>query len=291
MADTVQHAELGAYLRARREATDPVTAGLQPGRRRRTPGLRREELAQLAGMSVTWYTWLEQGRDIGVSRQVIASLARELRLTRAEREHLFTLAGLALPAERPGSARVDDTLGRLVAALSPNPAYVINPWWDILACNDAYAALSGLGDRPPAERNILWLMFAEDHLRELMVDWDTEARHLAGQLRAHLARYPGDPRGAELVAALEAASPRFAALWPRRTVDRFQPARKRFRHPAAGQLDLDYVKLSAAADGQQELLVFLPADAASAARLPGLVAGRAPVAGREHADLAAVPSG
>jgi transcriptional regulator with XRE-family HTH domain len=98
MADMVQREELASFLRSRREATDPVSVGLRPGLRRRTPGLRREELAQLSGISVTWYTWLEQSRHISVSRQVIESLARVLRMTPAEREHLFTVAGLALPA-------------------------------------------------------------------------------------------------------------------------------------------------------------------------------------------------
>jgi transcriptional regulator with XRE-family HTH domain len=277
MADMVQRTELGAFLRARREATDPVSVGLRPVGRRRTPGLRREELAQLAGMSVTWYTWLEQGRDITVSRQVIDSLARELRLTAPEREHLFTLAGLAVPAEHHGPVRVDATLRRLVDTLSPNPAYVINPWWDVLACNDVYdALLGGLTCRPPAERNILWVNFTDDRMRELMLDWPAEARGLVGQLRAHLARYPKDPRGPELVAALRAASTRFAELWDGQAVERFRGARKRFRHPEAGRLDLDYVKLSAADDDQRQLLVFLPADDDSAARLAALraTAGR-----------------
>jgi len=224
---------------------------------------------------VTWYTWLEQGRDITVSRQVIDSLARELRLTAPEREHLFTLAGLAVPAERPVPVRLDAVLRRLVDTLSPNPAYVINLWWDILACNDVYAALVGGLDRcPPAERNALWLSFTDDRMRELILDWSSEARHLVGQLRVHLARHPRDPRGPELVAALRAASPRFAELWERQTVHRFQSARKRFRHPEVGRLDLDYVKLSAADDDQQQLLVFLPADEDSEAKLAELARTR-----------------
>src|ERR1700749_3008086 len=109
MADLVQRRELAAFLRSRRESTDPEALGLRPGPRRRTPGLRREELAQLSGISVTWYTWLEQARRISVSRQVIESLARVLRMTPAEREHLFTVAGLALPAQTAGRPEVDDT--------------------------------------------------------------------------------------------------------------------------------------------------------------------------------------
>jgi transcriptional regulator with XRE-family HTH domain len=271
MADMVQRAELAAFLRSRRETTDPVALGLQPGPRRRTPGLRREELAQLSGVSVTWYTWLEQARDISVSRQVIDSLARVLRMDPAERAHLFTLAGLALPAESGGRPQVDSVLRRLLDTLHPNPAYVINPWWDLLAYNQAYAALlGGLDDRAPAERNSLWLTFAGDHVQELLIDWAAEARQLVGQFRAHLARYPDDPRGPELAAALQAASPRFRELWQEHAVRRFEASRKRFRHPVAGRLDLDYIKLATTGDDRQQLVVFLPADEASAAKLPGL---------------------
>jgi transcriptional regulator with XRE-family HTH domain len=271
MTDMVQREELAAFLRSRRESTDPITLGLRPGPRRRTPGLRREELAQLSGISVTWYTWLEQARDISVSRQVIDSLARVLRMSPPERAHLFTLAGLSLPRESTGRPHVDDVLRRLVHELDPNPAYVINPWWDLLVYNGAYAALlGGLDDRPPAERNSLWLTFTEDRVRDLLIDWLAEARQLVGQLRAHLAQYPQDPRGPELVDALMAAGGKFPELWQEHAVRRFEVSRKHFRHPEAGRLDLDYIKLATADDDRQQLVVFLPADAASAAKLPGL---------------------
>ncbi|KAA9165591.1 helix-turn-helix domain-containing protein [Amycolatopsis acidicola] len=259
MADMVQRKELAAFLRSRREATDPVSLGLTPGPRRRTPGLRREELAQLSGVSLTWYTWLEQARDISVSRQVIDSLARTLRMPPPERTYLFTLAGLALPAEDPGRPHVDGMLRRLVGTLQPNPAYVINPWWDILCHNEAYGALlGGLDHRPAAERNGLWLLFTDPDVAALFPDWQSEARQLVGQLRANLARYPKDPRGPEVVEALRQAGPKFGELWEDHDVRRFRAARKRFRHPVAGRLDLDYVKLAAADDDQQQLVVFLP---------------------------------
>src|ERR1700759_2570782 len=127
MADVVQRDELGTFLRAKREATAPVSVGFPRGSRRRTPGLRREELAQLAGLSVTWYTWLEQGRDISVSRQVITSLARVLRLSEHEQAHLFMLGGLALPPAEPHRSAVDPILERLVQVLHPHPAYIANP--------------------------------------------------------------------------------------------------------------------------------------------------------------------
>jgi transcriptional regulator with XRE-family HTH domain len=264
----IQREELASFLRSRREATDPASVGLRPGPRRRTPGLRREELAQLSGISVTWYTWLEQGRRISVSRQVIESLARVLRMAPAEREHLFTVAGLAMPAQTAGPPEVDDTLRRLVEALDPNPAFITNPWWDLLAYNQAYSVLhGGLDARPPAERNVLWLFFTADPARYLIVNWPDEARQLVGQLRAHLAQHPGDPRGPQLVATLAAASPKFTELWKEHGTARFRNYRKGYRHPAAGLLSLDYIKLTAASDDQLDLIAMLPADQATADKL------------------------
>ena len=261
MPDLVQRAELGAFLRARREATDPASVGVEPGPRRRTPGLRREELAQLSGLSVTWYTWLEQARDITVSRQVVNSLARALRLGPSERTHLFTLAGLALPAERSRPHPVDPLVRRLVDDLLPKPAYVLNPWWDLLAYNEAYAhLLGGLDHRPEGERNILWLTFTESRGTGLFVDWAGEARSLVGQLRAHLAQYPDDSRGAELLDLMRAADPRFVELWNEHGVAGFTSARKQLIHPELGRLNLDYSKLVVAGDDQQSLIVFFPAD-------------------------------
>jgi transcriptional regulator with XRE-family HTH domain len=268
MTDMVQREELASFLRSRREATDPVSVGVRPGPRRRTPGLRREELAQLSGISVTWYTWLEQGRRISVSREVIESLARVLRMTSPEREHLFTVAGLALPAQTVGPPEVDDTLRRLVQTLDPSPAFVVNPWWDLLTYNETYSFFhGGLDRRPPAERNVLWLFFGTDPARSVIVNWPDEARQLVGQLRARLAQYPGDPRGPELVAALTAASPKFAELWREHVTARFRSYRKRYQHPTVGLLSLDIIALTASSDDQQRLIVLLPADQATADKL------------------------
>ena len=145
------------------------------------------------------------------------------------------------------------------------------PWWDLLAFNHTYAALiGGLEDRPSAERNILWLTFAQSHMSHLLVDWPVQARQLVGQLRTHLAEFPADPRGPELVEALRTASPKFTDLWKENDVRQFETARKRFLHPDAGRLDLDYVKLEIADHDQQHLVVFLPADKAGASKLVGL---------------------
>ncbi|WP_232216063.1 helix-turn-helix transcriptional regulator [Promicromonospora sukumoe] len=264
----IQRRELATFLRARREATDPAAVGLPRGSRRRTPGLRREELAQLSGVSVTWYTWLEQAREIGVSRQVVEAIGRALRLGRDDRDVLFTLAGMALPSGPPEPPRVNDTLARLVQTLQPNPAYVANVWWDVLACNDMYAELlGGFDERPAPERNILWLTFTQKRSRNLFVDWETEARQLVGQFRINLAQHPNDPRGGQLRTALLDASPRFAELWQEQTARRFEPSRKQLRHERLGVLHLDYVKLDVAEQPDLAMLVFLPADEKTAGKL------------------------
>lgn len=268
MSDVIQRHELASFLRAHREATDPVSVGLPRGPRRRTPGLRREELAQLSGVSVTWYTWLEQAREIGVSRQVIEALARALRLGRDDRDMLFTLAGLALPTAAPEPPQVNDALRRLVQTMQPNPAYVTNVWWDVLACNDMYAELlGGYDERPVAERNILWLTFTQKRSWNLFVDWEAEARQLVGQFRINLAQHPQDPRGGELRDVLIGASPRFAELWREQQARRFEPARKQLRHDRLGVLHLDYVKLDVAEQNDLAMLVFLPADEETAEKL------------------------
>ena len=268
MSDVIQRQELATFLRSRREATDPATVGLPRGPRRRTPGLRREELAQLAGVSVTWYTWLEQARDIGVSRQVIEAIARALRLGRADRDVVFTLAGLALPPSEFEPVVVNDTLRRLVQTMQPNPAYVTNVWWDVLACNDMYAELlGGYDERPLAERNILWLTFTQKRSWNLFVDWETEARQLVGQFRINLAQHANDPRGRELRDVLLEASPRFGELWNEQAAKRFEPASKQLRHDRLGDLHLDYVKMAVAEQADLDLLVFLPADEETAAKL------------------------
>ncbi|MEW2503745.1 helix-turn-helix domain-containing protein [Amycolatopsis sp. NPDC047767] len=161
MPELVQRTELGAFLRARREATDPASAGFAPGPRRRTPGLRREALAQLASLSVTWYTWIEQGRDISISHQVVESLARALRLSPSERAHLFTLAGLALPPAPPKPRCVDPLLSRLVRELHPKPAYVVNP---------LRVALARHPDDPRGRELLRGLEEASEMFRELWAE-------------------------------------------------------------------------------------------------------------------------
>jgi transcriptional regulator with XRE-family HTH domain len=236
-------AELAEFLRARREAVSPEQAGLPRGRGRRTPGLRREEVALLAGVSVTWYTWLEQGRRINASPDVLRAIGRALRLDEAGQAHLRSLAEpapspVAAPSEAPSA------LVRLIEALDPAPAYVLGPHWEFLAWNAAEARLyPRIDDLDGLERNLLWVLFADPHTRDLIVDWDIHARQALAEFRAATAAVRSDPRLVELVERLTSVSDDFAAWWSEHDVAGFETRLRRFRHPAAGELTFEYQQL------------------------------------------------
>lgn len=265
-----RRAELGEFLRAHRAATQPADVGLPAGAHRRTPGLRREELAMLAGVSVTWYTWLEQGRPINASRDVLDALARTLRLDPAEHDHLLALAAPAAPADAhdaPDDA--PDALVRLIAAMEPAPAYVLGPRWEYLAWNRAQSRLYPTIDRLPPERcNLLWVVFAEPDARALIVEWEEQARRIMAEFRAGTATLRTDPRVADLVGRLTAASPEFAAWWPQQDVAQFQTRLRRYRHPRAGELVFEYQQLTPSEWPGLRVVCQLPVpDDDSAARL------------------------
>jgi len=239
-----RRAALGDFLRARRAAIGPADVGLPAGTHRRTPGLRREEIAMLAGVSVTWYTWLEQGRPINASRDVLDALARTLRLEPAEREHLLTLAsGPAAEVETPVDA--PDALVRLIASMDPAPAYVLGPRWEFLAWNQAQARLY-----PPIERlegirrNLLWVVFADPSTRTLLEDWPDQARRILAEFRAGTAALRADPAVVELIAELTGASDEFAAWWAAQDVAGFRTRVRRYHHPRAGDLVFEYQQLT-----------------------------------------------
>jgi transcriptional regulator with XRE-family HTH domain len=245
MATSSQRGELAAFLRARRNALTPAEVGLPTGRSRRTPGLRREEIAMLAGVSVTWYTWLEQGRRINVSTDVLEALARALRLDDAERQHLLTLAVRAPAAHADNVADVPDALVRLITSMEPAPAYVLGPRWEFLAWNRPQARLYPVIERlDDAERNLLWAMFAEPSVRPLLDDWPAQARRILAEFRAGTAALRDDPQVTTLVDRLRAASPEFADWWPQLDVAQFQTRLRRYHHPRAGELVFEYQQLT-----------------------------------------------
>ena len=238
--------ELAAFLRARREALQPAEVGLPSGRRRRTPGLRREEVALLAGVSLTWYTWLEQGRRINASRDVLGALARGLRLDEAARRHLFDLAGPADADDVAGEPeQVPDALSRLIEAMEPAPAYVLGSAWQILAWNRAEALLyPALETLPEPQRNLLWIIFADPTTRDLLADWETQARRILAEFRAGTARVVHRPDVATLIGELSLASASFAEWWAERDVAQFQTRLRRYHHPRAGELVFEYQQLT-----------------------------------------------
>jgi len=238
--------ELADFLRARREATQPQHVGLPDGRGRRTPGLRREEVALLAGVSVTWYTWLEQGRRINASDDVLLAIARALRLDDAGQEHLLALtepgtAVVEAPAEAPSA------LVRLLESLMPAPAYVLGPHWEFVAWNTAQARLyPRIVELVPPRRNLLWVLFGDPTARDLIVDWDIHARQALAEFRSATSAVRHDPAMNELIELLTEESDDFAAWWPEHDVSGFETRLRRFSHPAAGELTFEYQQLTPA---------------------------------------------
>jgi transcriptional regulator with XRE-family HTH domain len=238
----VNRAELADFLRRGRARLDPSDVGLAPGTRRRTPGLRREEVAALAGMSVDYYTRLEQSRGPRPSRQMLTALARALRLTDDERDHLFHLAGEEPPRREVASAHVRPALLLVLDRLHDTPAQVVTDCGDVLAQNALARALSGDAFvRSPRERNLLRRFFLDPTARDLFPpeDLPDHARAHVANLRAVAAARPDDPEPAALVAELRSSSEEFARLWDEHEVAVRRASTKRFRHPLVGLLELD----------------------------------------------------
>ncbi|HEU5007687.1 MAG TPA: helix-turn-helix transcriptional regulator [Jatrophihabitantaceae bacterium] len=270
--DELRRAELSAFLRSRRERLAPAQVGVTAVGRRRTPGLRREEVAQLAGVGVTWYTWLEQGRDIKVSDQVLEAIARTLLLDRDERAHLFRLAGSSDTAMAKECAAVSPQLHATLARLEPFPACVINGKSDILAYNRVYARLiSDLDAIPIEERNCLWLLFADPAWRKVIVDWDDAAMRMTANLRVLMAEHVGEPAWKGLVARLRTVSPEFAELWARHDVQGVENKSKRFRNPLVGMLKLDATNTWLAPRAGTRLQIYTPGDADTERKLGTLL--------------------
>lgn len=259
MAADEARRELARFLRSRRAELAPADVGMPTGARRRTPGLRREEVSQLSGVSLTWYTWLEQGRDINVSRQVLTAIGRTLRLDGAETAHLFALAGHPAEPPAPPTDSAPEALQRLLDAIAPNPAYALSATWDVVAWNAAYAALyPDISTVADDERNLLWLVFTKPAVRALAADWETEARRLVAQFRAEAGHRLDEPGYANLVARLADASPEFRRWWSDLDVAHFASRSRRFHHPSAGALELEHHKLTLADHPDVRVVVYTP---------------------------------
>jgi transcriptional regulator with XRE-family HTH domain len=269
----VEDNPLGRYLKERRARLDPAAFGL-PLARRRTPGLRREEVAQRAHVSPTWYTWLEQGRGGAPSTEVLERLSCALQLTAAEREHLFLLAQNRPPEVRyQADTEVTPRLQRVLDALEHCPAMIRTPTWDVVAWNRACAAvLNDYAAMPPDKRNILRHIFVNPAARRRMPNWAQDARFVVAAFRADAARAGATAAVQALVAELSAANPEFAAMWAELDVrGNYGEVAKQINHPLAGPISLEYTGLAVEGRPDLTLIVYHPATAADVARVRQLL--------------------
>ncbi|HEU5028672.1 MAG TPA: helix-turn-helix transcriptional regulator [Spirillospora sp.] len=248
--------EMRDFLRTRRARLTPADVGMPDAGRRRTPGLRREEVAVLAGVGVSWYTWLEQGRDIKVSEEVLDAIARALRLDPAEREHLYLLAGLNPPRREAGpAAPITPELRRVLDAWSPRPAYVRDRYWNFIAINDAARAVFGFGD---VDHNCLVSFFTNVRYRDMHTHWAEAAPGVVARFRGDAARYPDDPEFGRIADDMIAASAEFAGLWERHEVSGEAQAVKGVRHPEVGEMVFEGTVLPLADRPGQHLVLHNP---------------------------------
>jgi len=263
---------LGTYLRDRRSKLDPAAFGFPPDRRR-TPGLRREEVASRANISPTWYAWLEQGRGGAPSADVLDRIARALMLTDVEREHLFLL-GLGRPPEaryRRGEG-VTPRLQRVLDALEPSAAFIRNATYDVVAWNRAATVmLMDYGSLPPKQRNILRFMFLDPHVRAAQHDWESVARFVVATFRVDAARAGAAAEAKPLIDELSRLSPEFRAMWRDNDVRAHGDGVKRMRHPLLGPIAFEYSAF--AVDGRPDLamVVYNPATPSDAQKIRSLM--------------------
>ena len=274
-ASAARRTELAAFLRTRRERISPQDVGLPAGARRRTSGLRREELAQLAGVGVTWYTWLEQGRPINASVQVLDSVARTLRLDPTERAHLFRLADLPGAAATAGcdDCPLPAEVQQILDAL-PLPASVVTERFDLLAWNQVYATLfPRVTTAPPGERNTLVSLLTGPSCCAPVDDHEAHCDAMVAQLRAAYGRHIGDPAWTHFIRRLEAQSPAFAKVWAAHDVAQPSRVMKVFRHPGVGTITVTSTSLAVQAVPGARMVVYTPDDEPSTQALARLAAG------------------
>lgn len=254
---TEQRLELGRFLSSRRALLRPADLGL-PTMPRRTPGLRREEVAQLAGVSLSWYTWLEQGRAIQASTATLERVAKVLQLDRVERHHLFALSSRAVPPAEPDE-HVSHGLHDLVQSMDPTPVYIRNARLDVLAWNNAITdVFVDYGALAPHERNTLRLLFLYPPYRQMILDWEELARGMISTFRAARARAQNRAPFDELIAELTQLSPEFRSWWTGTEVSGFEEGRKRLLHPVRGRMTFTYISLIPEGRADLSLVAYLP---------------------------------
>lgn len=255
-----RYSELGDFLKTRRAKILPSQVGLSIATNRRTPGLRREEVAQLAGVGITWYTWLEQGRPIQVSTQVIESISRVLLLDKQELIHIYLLANLPLPADiSECQGTVSPVLQHVLDSLVFSPSLVMDQRWNVIAWNDAAGLVLGdFNEMNARQRNIVWAMFTDNKYKQLFVDWNLRAKDLLGRFRSTCGQYIEDSWFAQFIDDLKMQSTEFNLWWPLHEIQSNSEVYKQLRHPIAGILDFEVSKFDVSDNSGLTLIVHTP---------------------------------
>ena len=255
-----RYKELGNFLKTRRAKILPSQVGLSAATRRRIPGLRREEVAQLAGISITWYTWLEQGRSIHVSTQVIESLSKVLLLDKQERIHLYLLANQPLPPDIPGyQGAASPILQHVLDSLIYSPSLVTDQRWNVIAWNKAARLIFGeFSEMNVRERNIVWAMFTDKKHKQLFVDWSMHAKDLLGRFRATCGRYIEDAWLTQFIDDLKMQSAEFNLWWPLHEIESNSEKCKQLNHPSAGILNFEVSNFDVSDSSGLKMIVHTP---------------------------------
>ncbi|MFN8373070.1 MAG: helix-turn-helix transcriptional regulator [Anaerolineae bacterium] len=265
MSEEERRQALGEFLRTRRARLSPTDVGLRVSKRRRTLGLRREEVALLANIGVSWYIALEQGRDIHPSQEVLENITQALRLTETERQHFFVLAGHQAPPQSPAEEELlNPALQQAVKILDPHPAFVLGRRWDILAWNRAAASILTYDLMSTARpQNLLWSHFTDPLTRKIYPDWEVSAQLMVALLRTDSARFPEDPWYEEMIEKLQNESALFRLWWSRYDIDRVGTlnGRKVMNHPTLGHLEFDFVTLLVPAHPDLKVVLYISSSA------------------------------
>lgn len=257
--ETNRYIELGHFLKTRRNKVLPNQVGLPDGMRRRTPGLRREEVAQLAGISLTWYTWLEQGRPINVSNQLLESLCHVLLLTNEERNHLFNLALKSSPVYKVEQCPVSASLQNVLDHLTIIPAYIMDDKWNIVAWNNCACAVFGdFSKLEPKERNIVWMMFNNSDYMSLFDDWAFHARGILARFRATCGKHVDDDWYTTFVNKLRAQNTSFDKWWSMYAVHGMNEITKKLTHPVVGCLSFEFSCFDVSDNPNLKLILHTP---------------------------------
>ncbi|CAI1576235.1 Uncharacterised protein [Serratia fonticola] len=249
--------ELADFLRMKREKLSPQAVGLPSGTRRRTPGLRREEVAALAGVGLTWYTWLEQGREINASVEFLEDLARVLKLDATERYHLFLLAHQRPPVVAGHQwCQVTPLVRRLLDDLTLRPAYVMNLSWDIIAWNPAADRLFAIAERQPEQRNMLWMLFADPELNQRLMGWQEQAPQILASFRRDYARAPQDATMLQRIQALSDVSHQFRQLWQQHDIHGRCQGQRTFLVAGAGEVTFEHASFIVDEDNHLRLVMY-----------------------------------